>query len=245
MDQGLSVTVPNDLLVVPDAYVAPSGQYETNNSAAALLIQPAIGDNVVDVAILGRPFLSSAYLMVDLDAQTFTLWQANATTDERLVTVGGNCDHAPEVNDAPSNATTATVSAGSSASSPASEASQSGTSNERMSTGATAGIAIGVALCLGIIAAGTAILIIRKKRRAASAASQASVAYNSYGNGPGDEYEAWKHSSPLQRYPQEMSATQDQSYELLTHERPLEAPGGPWDSKPVELPSGRYSKPDL
>lgn len=249
MDQGLRITVPNELLVVPDAYIAPSGQAETNNSAAALLISPTLDENTADVPILGRPFFSSAYLMVDLDAQTFTLWQANATTDERLVTVGGACADAPKVNDAPANATTGHPATTSSASSNpsnssfASDSSAPAKPSKSVSAGTIAGIVVGVLCGLAVVVGAFALFFIRsRRRRAALASNQGNLVLNKYGSGSETVYGSGNYTSPKQRFPEEMSAEQDQSYELLAHERPLEVPGGPWDSRPVELPASRYSK---
>lgn len=41
--------------------------------------------NAGDFPLLGQTFLTSAYIMVDYDKNEFTLWQANATSDEDLV----------------------------------------------------------------------------------------------------------------------------------------------------------------
>lgn len=242
MDQGLQLTVPNDIMVVPEAYIGPSGQAETNNSAATLLMYPAIGENQSGVTILGRPFFSAAYLMVDLDAQTFTLWKANATTDERLVTVGGSCADTPRVNDAPPNATMSSAGTGSSTSSPAAGASGSTKPEKSISVGTIAGIVVGVVCGLGIIVGAIALVVARRRRRAVSGSDQANMVLSKHGIESEPVYGPSNYSSPKQRWPQEMSAEQDQSYELLTHERPLEAPGGPWDSRPVELPASRHSK---
>ena len=245
LDQGLKVTIPNELLVVPDAYVAPSGQVETNTSASALLIAPTLEENTVDVPILGRPFFSAAYLMVDLDAQTFTLWQANATSDERLVTVGGACLDAPKVNDAPTNTTKGPAATTSATSLATSTSSEPPNASKSPSAGVIAGIAVGAAVGLGVLAAILAFSLLRKRRRDALARSQVDAMYNKYGHESDHSYNKNGFSSPLQRYPGEMAAAQDQSYELLAHDRPLEAPGKPWDSRPVELPVTRFSKPDI
>ncbi|KYG41711.1 hypothetical protein M433DRAFT_75302, partial [Acidomyces richmondensis BFW] len=86
-DNEFAVNIPNDVLVVSDQYVGPSGAVETNSSASLVLISPDNNANADNTPIIGMPFFSGAYLMVDLDASTFTLWQANATEDSKIVAI--------------------------------------------------------------------------------------------------------------------------------------------------------------
>ena len=230
LDQNLDINVPNNVLVVPDTYVAPSGQVTTNNSALALLLAPTKGVNVNDIPILGRPFFSSAYLMVDLEAMTFTLWQANATTDSRLVTVGGTCASSPQVNQTPEPTITSSAS-------PTATLQPDG----KLSTGAIVGIVVGGACALVIVAGFIAFTIVRKKRLSLIPSDDNRPSLNVF-DSPQTLQQSGYRASETHYYPQEMLAGQDQLWELLTHERPGEAPGGPWDSRPIELPSVRESK---
>jgi hypothetical protein len=87
-DSGLSVRIPNDQLVVPNLTINPqTGQLVANASEPELVINSIQQVNEGDLPQLGRQFLSSAYLMVNQDADEFTLWSANPTANEDLVAV--------------------------------------------------------------------------------------------------------------------------------------------------------------
>ncbi|KAI1773349.1 acid protease [Hypoxylon cercidicola] len=87
---GLDVTIPNSQYLVPYVDIDRDGSRIFDTSIRELLIDD-IGDQL---PMLGRYFLTAAYLMVDLDSNTFTLWQANPTRDSKLVPVAVN--HATE-----------------------------------------------------------------------------------------------------------------------------------------------------
>lgn len=173
--------------------------------------------------------------MVDLDAMTFTLWQANATMDSRLVALGETCADKPQVNETPAATATGTAS-----DSTASSSTIPPDHNDGLSTGAIAGIVIGGICALGILA-GISLAIIRKKRRASSSHDESRPALSELDE-PQMIQQTGRRASDTQYYPQEMQGGQEYTWELLTDERPREAPGGPWDSRPVELPSVRDSK---
>lgn len=82
---GLQVTVPNDQFMVPFVTIARNGSRIFNDSQKEFLFNGI--DEPVQPATLGRYFLTSAYLMVNQDAETFTLWQANPSTATQLVPV--------------------------------------------------------------------------------------------------------------------------------------------------------------
>ncbi|KAI1104485.1 acid protease [Jackrogersella minutella] len=81
LSTGLDIRVPNSQYLVPYVDIDRNGSRIFNTSERELLIS-AVSDTS---ATLGRYFLTAAYLMVDLDANTFTLWQANPTSDSKLV----------------------------------------------------------------------------------------------------------------------------------------------------------------
>ncbi|KAK8088144.1 hypothetical protein PG997_003105, partial [Apiospora hydei] len=88
LQSGLSVRVPNDQLVVPDVIIVrPTGALVVNGSAPDLVINSIQDVNANDLPQLGRQFLTAAYLMVNMDADQFTLWSANPTSDQDLVAV--------------------------------------------------------------------------------------------------------------------------------------------------------------
>lgn len=88
LQSGLSVRVPNDQLVVPHVDIDPSTGAQVVNSTGPDLVINSIQDiNANDLPQLGRQFLSAAYLMVNMEADQFTLWSANPTSDQDLVAV--------------------------------------------------------------------------------------------------------------------------------------------------------------
>lgn len=88
LQSGLSVRVPNDQLVVPDVVIdGPTGAPVVNGTAPDLVINSIQDINANDLPQLGRQFLSAAYLMVNMEADQFTLWSANPTSDQDLVAV--------------------------------------------------------------------------------------------------------------------------------------------------------------
>lgn len=85
LTSGLEVVIFNDQYMVPFVSVERNGSRIFNNSQREFLMHPTIDE----LPTLGRYFLTSAYLMVDHEANTFTLWQANPTAISELVTSSG------------------------------------------------------------------------------------------------------------------------------------------------------------
>lgn len=108
---------------------------------------------------LGRYFMTNMYIMVNLDAEEFTIWPANTGSNrETLVAVDDNGNVVEDASFCPTN--TATPQADPQATSDSS----SGTST-RMATGSIVGISIGCGVALGLIAAGVWWFMRRKKQR--------------------------------------------------------------------------------
>ncbi|KAL9090991.1 MAG: hypothetical protein Q9159_001617 [Coniocarpon cinnabarinum] len=86
---GLNPTISNSQLVLPDRSIDnDTGEVTVGNwSQSEVLINSFTEQNAYDQSILGRAFLSAAYLMVNQDAGTWTLWKANPTDEEDLVPV--------------------------------------------------------------------------------------------------------------------------------------------------------------
>ncbi|CAJ2503101.1 Uu.00g104950.m01.CDS01 [Anthostomella pinea] len=82
---GLEIRVPNSQYLVPYVDIDRNGSRIFNNTERELLINGLVDQP----ATLGRYFLTAAYLMVDLDANSFTLWQANPASGSTLVSVTG------------------------------------------------------------------------------------------------------------------------------------------------------------
>ncbi|UZP34274.1 hypothetical protein NXS19_002090 [Fusarium pseudograminearum] len=83
LESGLEIRVPNNQFVFPETEIDKDGSRVSNLTRQNILI-----NSVEDEApILGRYFLTAAYLMVNQDAGTFTLWKANATEESKPVRV--------------------------------------------------------------------------------------------------------------------------------------------------------------
>ena len=87
LDSGLQVRIPNDQLIVPDRTISPSGEIVANGSSPNFVINPIKEINANDQLHLGRQFLSAAYVMINEDASSFTLWKANPTLKNYLMGV--------------------------------------------------------------------------------------------------------------------------------------------------------------
>lgn len=83
LSSGLSIRVANDQFMVPAISFDTNGTRVENDTIMEFLFN-GIGDQK---ATLGRYFLTAAYLMVNHDSQTFTMWAANPTTSSNLVSV--------------------------------------------------------------------------------------------------------------------------------------------------------------
>jgi hypothetical protein len=83
LDSGLEIRVQNDQFMTPFVGINREGKRIVDRSQRELLLNPLSNQP----ATLGRYFLTAAYLMVNLDVDSFTLWQANPTTSTSLISV--------------------------------------------------------------------------------------------------------------------------------------------------------------
>ncbi|KAM0712139.1 hypothetical protein Q7P37_011233 [Cladosporium fusiforme] len=239
LDQGLRFTSSNDILILPSESVGSDGAYERNSSALGIQLTPTLNVNINDVPHIGRPFFSAAYIMVDLDSETWTLWQANATTDSRLVRVGSDCieDQRPE--EPVSNGTIIDDAVNSGSSTSGSDASAGASAT--ITTGAIIGVAIGAAFGTGLVAAAITIFILKKRRRKERSGSESAFALTRHSPESEQRVSIW-HEKPADSV-QELSALRVYNHELPVDERAVEAPGGPWDHRPFELSATQTPKP--
>jgi hypothetical protein len=171
LDNGLELTIPNELLVVPEKQIDDTGEVKINSTFVKVLIQPTLAENAGDTPLIGKQFFSSTYLFVDHDAGTFTVWQANSTTDTRLVSVGGDCEvqktqETPQTSIAPNPSSSSTTLPDASDSPPTSL--DADKDNVSVSTGVIAGIAVGAVGTLAAIATIVYLCLARRKRRKTS-----------------------------------------------------------------------------
>jgi hypothetical protein len=83
LSNGLQIRIPNNQLITPFVEVDRNGSRLVHQDKRELLMSVAT-DNPTT---LGRYFFTAAYLMVDYDAHTFTMWQANPSAKSSLVPV--------------------------------------------------------------------------------------------------------------------------------------------------------------
>ncbi|PGG99721.1 hypothetical protein GX51_06173 [Blastomyces parvus] len=92
LDSGLSITVPNHQLVLPNVVINRDGHQTIANDSRVIPIHNAGRQG----ASLGQSFLSAAYLHVNNDLKKFSIWQANPTEETDIVGVAaGSCDPGP------------------------------------------------------------------------------------------------------------------------------------------------------
>lgn len=160
IDGGPSIRIPNHQLIQPDQSVTePDGELIRNGTVELLTIK-RIPDGSNNYPTLGNIFLSAAYLMGNLDANEFTIWEANPSDDENLVAVDEigqevkefcteeQTSSAPETTPPPNSQNPEKDSSG-------------------LSTGAIAGIAVGSVAGIAALAVGL-FLIWRRQRKTAS-----------------------------------------------------------------------------
>lgn len=160
LDNGLELTIPNELLVVPQKLIDDSGKVQVNTTYSEILLQPTLGNDAADIPVVGKQFFSSTYLFVNHDAGTFTVWQANNTKETSLVSVGGNCN-VTEAEESPSSSSSTEKP------SQATDTSQSAikTNSNGVSKGTIVGIAVGAACALVALAVIVYVCFVRRKKR--------------------------------------------------------------------------------
>ncbi|KAF1994255.1 acid protease [Amniculicola lignicola CBS 123094] len=87
LGNGLSIRIPNHQLAIPDRTIDEEGQLKSNSSVRDLMLYSLQDVNKDDMPRVGRVFFTSAYLWVNNDEQTFTIWEANPTEDTDIVAV--------------------------------------------------------------------------------------------------------------------------------------------------------------
>lgn len=138
LSSGLQVRIANDQFIVPFVDIDRQGRRFYNASRRELLFN-GLSDQP---ATLGRYFLTAAYLMINHDEGTFTMWKANPTNKSTLVSV---------VDPKAQAVCQGTLAPGGGPSSGAGSSGASSSASTGMSTGTIAGIAGGIcALILAV-----------------------------------------------------------------------------------------------
>ena len=205
--------------MVPDIGFSEQGQLVINNGTVTreVLINSLQQVNENDMPILGRAFLTSAYLLVDNDRRQFSLWRSNATTNQNLVAIGpSSCVSSPSVVSSP------VISTASSAPPTAS----SGNSVEPSRSGSKGAIAGGVVGGLALVAFAAVAIIFVSRRRATRVQQQISSSEGPDGKySQGQEHrDVFNHGAEMASNEdpvQEMPLTQNQDYTLSPYEMPI------------------------
>lgn len=231
---GPAINIPNDVLAVPNEYIDTSGAVQHNDSAADFLFSPVDGANLNDQLIIGKQFFSGAYLTVNVDNQTWSIWSANSTTDTKLTAIGEECEEV-------TNTTTAAE--------PHVPVSQTDSANsDVLSHGAIAGIAAGGGCVVVILVGIVAFFAIKKRRAKRARAAKLATAQQGRRVSP-DQYwpDGSRHMIDGREAVQEMAGSQTVPYELGSEEKPVELAYNGWRSirgssryHVVELPASRY-----
>ncbi|KAK3674248.1 hypothetical protein LTR78_005717 [Recurvomyces mirabilis] len=133
---GPTIEIPNDLLVGPQVVIdQDTGAITTNSSYSEVLINPKL--NSPQPFYFGMQFFSLMYVVVDYDAGTFTIWQANPTTASDLVASRSACKDSD----------------GSSSGSSGGGGRKSSLHKEGLSAGSIAGIIVGIVAVFAVVAA--------------------------------------------------------------------------------------------
>jgi hypothetical protein len=168
----LQIPIANTQVVQPDATILSDGSISYNDTLNELNVIALLPPNNGDIVQLGRQFLSGAYLMVNEDNGTFTLWQATGGSDESLVAVDeNNVVFTPTCS---STAVPSPVPTGSLSSSPSAHPSPPKPTTSSV-VGPVVGAIAGVVL---LVALGVLFWMSKRKNKAVRAADNSSYAHN-------------------------------------------------------------------
>ncbi|OCK76877.1 acid protease [Lepidopterella palustris CBS 459.81] len=226
LDSGLSIRVPNSQLVIPDRTISGDGSIASNESVRDYMFYSLQDVNAHDTPRIGRIFFTSAYIFINNDDKTFTIWEANPTTETNIISVqNAQVQKACSVA-ATSIMPTSTITVSSAISSPSSSTTQSAApTSSHISGGAIGGIVTGAIVAIGVF--GLLLYWLLSKRKRANAINEAA----NQNNLPNVGEVQWKPPTPR--------------VEMHGYEPP-EVGEAPLPPLPQELWPGRQKyKPDL
>lgn len=224
------------MLAVPNEYIDSSGVVKHNDSAADFLFSPIDGNNIDDQLIIGKQFFSGAYLTVNVDNQTWSIWPAKATSDTEITAIGDQCEEVTSSTTSPPS---------DSSSEPPSVSSSS--DSAALSTGAIAGIAAGGGCVVLALIGLLFFFAMRKRKRKRTAAARFPAAYSdSSASDPHDWHNGSRQNAFVPGPMQELAGSQTVPYELASDAKPVEMAHDTWGGRKssryhaVELPTSRY-----
>lgn len=175
-----------------------------NDSTRELRINPLLPPNNNDFPLLGLTFLTSAYLMADMDRGQFTLWEAvaNTTQDVRAVTPSSTCIVAKSPQESATSTLAPAIPLATDPSPPPSPSANSTipTRPASVSVGLIAGAAIGGVALIVLFALGWTYMYRRKRRRDHRNFTEATIASKPHLSKSDDWYGSLR-SQELQELP--------------------------------------------
>ncbi|KAI7544740.1 hypothetical protein KC331_g6621 [Hortaea werneckii] len=181
IDSFFKIRIPNELLVIHPSNIVDNGRTQYNDTVREVLLDPTVGVNKGDTSILGRHFFQAAYLLVNYDSDSFTIWQANATTESSLVSLGNECpDPGSKVAKNDTSGSNTAHSTSSSLPSATDEGTpdtsddaipENSSESNGISSEAIAGIAVAAAFVSGGLVVLAVLYILRRRKRQATLAS--------------------------------------------------------------------------
>ncbi len=209
LGNGLRVRVPNDQFLVPGVYYDRNGSRLFDMKKRELLMHP-ISDGTTR-ATLGRYFFTSAYLMVDHDAETFTLWQANPTGRTNLTPVDEKAAQAEDCEAGGGGGSGADLTA-----------TAAPDLQPIMSPGVIVGVALGSVAGLAALIVMAFLLFRRRKRKATEASMRLSQSTGAYTVG---RYEVEAEHKPIYMMGDNEHREVEGSYPHREDPRPVELGG--------------------
>jgi hypothetical protein len=195
IQNGIKIRIPNGQLVVDNpTYNEDNGKIEDNSTTRNIVINALSNEgNEGDLPLLGRLFLSSAYLMVNHDEDKFTLWQAE--TEVKPAALKAVAEDGQIVENFCANSTNGDDATPASSSNSASPTSTS----DALSGGAIAGIAFGGVGAIAILTSFAYFFLYRRRKR-----RDGVVITGDYKDSPPPEYRSIG-GSVIPQYPLELA----------------------------------------
>lgn len=191
-----------------------------NTSVHELMINPLFDVNANDMPKLGMTFLQAAYLFVNYDTDKLTLWQAQITQKQNLVSVASSTTSCPSNSTSGSNVTGGVD--------PSNDESANSTS---LSGGAIAGIIVGVLACLSGVSLAVWLGCVRRRRQGKTWPSNRNSVFGHLA--PKAELEAPPHDSST-------ASTVTYATSITTKEGKHDQWKGSQQMEPQEMPAVRW-----
>lgn len=235
---GFSVTIPNHQLVQAMWTIdQTTGDIVVNDTNKELFINPLQGEDSYLMPRFAMTLFQAAYLHVNYDDDTFTLWEAAnpAGTNSRFVNVESKI---PKTTTCSENSTDSSGSGSGSATNSSAGGGSSSKSPSSISGGAIAGIVIGAIVVIASIIAGVIFWRRHQKKKEIARAQAAHGQVSEYGH-PGFGYNAGKSELESRTHVQPVV----QSWHGSDQTTVAEAPPGVAERSPLspqEMPVERW-----